>query len=70
MRAVSHRLPTFPSRFLVPWLLLIGAGAVRVAPAAAHPMGNFSINHYTRLEARADRIAIMKDGVFHKGGDW
>ena len=23
----------------------------------AHPMGNFSINHYTRLEARSDRIA-------------
>jgi len=27
-------------------------------PAAAHPMGNFSINHYARFEARPDRIAL------------
>jgi nickel/cobalt transporter (NicO) family protein len=27
-------------------------------PAGAHPMGNFSISHYTRLEARAESIAV------------
>src|SRR5581483_4352858 len=26
--------------------------------AAAHPMGNFSISHYTRIEARRDTVAI------------
>ena len=27
-------------------------------PAAAHPMGNFSISHYTRLTAQPGRIAL------------
>ncbi len=27
-------------------------------PSSAHPMGNFSINHYARIEARGDRLAI------------
>ncbi|MBV9469916.1 MAG: hypothetical protein JOZ57_11795, partial [Abitibacteriaceae bacterium] len=27
-------------------------------PADAHPMGNFSINHYARLEAHADKVTL------------
>jgi ABC-type nickel/cobalt efflux system permease component RcnA len=40
--------------------MLLGALIAVTAPlpAAAHPMGNFSINHYARIEARGDRIAI------------
>ncbi len=47
------------SRFLPLLVILTLAvcfGAAR--PAAAHPMGNFSINHYARIEAQAQRITL------------
>ena len=38
-------------------LLLAAAAAVR--PAAAHPMGNFSVNRYARIEPAPDRLRIV-----------
>src|SRR5215467_9463694 len=37
--------------FLAAWLL-------PVAPLSAHPMGNFSVSHYSRIEVQPDAIAI------------
>ena len=37
-------------------LLLIGA--LLVVSASAHPMGNFSVNHYSRIEMQSDRILV------------
>ncbi len=41
------------------WLVCLFSMACLLAAQAlfAHPMGNFSINHYTRLEVHSDRIA-------------
>ena len=36
-------------------IALCGRGAT---PAIAHPLGNFTINHYARLEPRRDRIDL------------
>src|SRR5271167_1972091 len=40
--------------------LLIGLIAVLAGPrlALAHPMGNFSVNHYSKIELRSDRVVI------------
>ena len=39
--------------------LLVGAAAVAsTVPADAHPLGNFTISHYTRLEVRGDAIEL------------
>ncbi|HZO92116.1 MAG TPA: hypothetical protein VFB38_27610 [Chthonomonadaceae bacterium] len=35
------------------------AGIAYGHPAAAHPMGNFSISHYARFEAQADRLRLF-----------
>ena len=45
-----------PLCFGVLLTLAICLGQMR--PASAHPMGNFSINHYARFEAQADRITL------------
>lgn len=50
------RLPRLPRFFRLSALLMLTACAGH--PAAAHPMGNFSISHYTRLEAQPRRIAL------------
>ena len=39
-------------------LLTFAACFSPVRPAAAHPMGNFSINHYARFEAKANGITL------------
>ncbi|MEW5986817.1 MAG: hypothetical protein AB1791_09300 [Chloroflexota bacterium] len=41
------------------YLLLIALALAWVSPAAAHPMGNYSINRYTRLELAADQITVV-----------
>ena len=42
-------------------LLLLGSALVGAAPrpAGAHPMGNFTINHYSALTVTADRLDIQ-----------
>ena len=32
----------------------------RGRPAAAHPLGNFTVNHYTRLDLSAERLAVYR----------
>src|SRR5712692_4577636 len=36
-------------------VLLVGVAA---RPAAAHPLGNFTVNHYSRVEVRGDAVRI------------
>ena len=38
------------------WLFVLGVFAAR--PAGAHPMGNFSINHYSRFEAQPSALGL------------
>src|SRR5271163_4772518 len=38
------------------WALLVVMGFCRLA--SAHPMGNFSVNHYSRIDLRADRVVV------------
>lgn len=41
------------------WLVLIVAACLGApTPVSAHPMGNFAICHYTRLQAARDRILV------------
>jgi len=44
------------TRCLLGILFLMGIGGIQ--PAQAHPMGNFSINHYARFEAQRDRLTL------------
>ncbi len=40
-------------------LLLVGIAALTLAPvASAHPLGNFTINHFSRVEVAGDRIYV------------
>ncbi len=53
----------FKNRFmttrLAAWLLAVGLMIIAMAGAAiAHPLGNFTINHYARIHIHDDRIAI------------
>src|ERR1700757_575071 len=49
-------MPTRARRFCG-WLsLLVTLGFCR--PAFAHPMGNFSVNHYSRITLERDRIRV------------
>ena len=34
------------------------AGLIAAVPASAHPMGNFSVNHYARIDLQSDKIQI------------
>src|SRR5579863_5392050 len=43
-------------RFLRIAFLLVALAVCR--PASAHPMGNFSVNHYTRITLETDRIRV------------
>jgi nickel/cobalt exporter len=43
-------------RFLKIFTLLLVLGLCRLA--CAHPMGNFSVNHYSRIDLQGDRIII------------
>ena len=38
--------------------VLLAAFCLAMRPANAHPMGNFSINHYARFEAKPDQLAL------------
>jgi nickel/cobalt exporter len=41
-------------------LLLVSVAALAfVASAAAHPLGNFTINHYSRVEPSGDRLYVL-----------
>ncbi|HST25304.1 MAG TPA: sulfite exporter TauE/SafE family protein, partial [Gaiellaceae bacterium] len=44
---------------LVALLLVSVAALAFVASAAAHPLGNFTINHYSRVEPSGDRLYVL-----------
>jgi len=44
--------------FLVPVLALVALSVTRPALAEAHPLGNFTINRYSRLELYSDAVRI------------
>jgi ABC-type nickel/cobalt efflux system permease component RcnA len=44
--------------FLVPVLALATLSVTRPAPAEAHPLGNFTVNRYSRLELYSDAVRI------------
>jgi nickel/cobalt transporter (NicO) family protein len=56
----SHPWMKRPHPALGRWLRIIGLIilAGRAVPAAAHPLGNFTINRYSRLELTRDRVRI------------
>src|SRR5215831_6161272 len=40
------------------FILAVVAGLVFTSPLAAHPMGNFSINHYSRIHASPTAVSV------------
>jgi ABC-type nickel/cobalt efflux system permease component RcnA len=48
-----------PLRAAAVWLLAIAAALISAAPAAAHPLGNFSVNHLTEVTVSADRVGLL-----------
>ncbi|MBW3643812.1 MAG: hypothetical protein KY447_12955, partial [Actinobacteria bacterium] len=46
-------------RYLFALILTGGALFVSAAPAQAHPLGNFTVNRYARLEISADLIRVL-----------
>ncbi len=53
----------FPSRLLLVGLATVCAaviGLVRSAEAHAHPLGNFTINHYSGIEVAGDKVYIRQ----------
>ncbi len=56
MRAARWRRA---SRCLLVLILTGGALFVSAAPAQAHPLGNFTVNRYARLEISADLIRVL-----------
>ena len=54
---MSHRATIRP--ILAAALVLVGLGTLAFPmPASAHPLGNFTVNHFTRLTVERERIAI------------
>lgn len=49
----------FPTR----WLTALGGAAVisvtAALPAFAHPLGNFTINHYSRIQLAGDQVGVL-----------
>lgn len=44
--------------FLVPVLTVVALSVTQPAPAEAHPLGNFTVNRYSRLELYSDAVRI------------
>jgi len=44
-------------RFVV--LLVVAAALIWAAAAPAHPLGNFTINHYSRVQPSGDRVYVL-----------
>lgn len=48
-----------PLRLFLPALILLSLLARPAQPAAAHPLGNFSVNRYSRLQINQDNVALF-----------
>jgi nickel/cobalt exporter len=56
-RVPSERSWTMNNRLRV-WSIGIACALATTLPAAAHPLGNFTINHLTKISAAGDRIDL------------
>jgi hypothetical protein len=43
---------------VAPALALVATGDAEPEPAAAHPLGNFTVNRYSRLELYSDAVRV------------
>ena len=58
-KAVRLRIGIFTSMTLLRWCVFcLALSWVWMRPASAHPMGNFSINHYARFEAQSGALKL------------
>jgi nickel/cobalt exporter len=48
----------FPVRLAIPFLAALALWAVAAPSALAHPLGNFTINHYSRIELGANELRV------------
>jgi ABC-type nickel/cobalt efflux system permease component RcnA len=56
--ATTRRRPARPRRLLLAPLAVVIAFLLGAAPAAAHPLGNFSVNHLAKVRVSADRVEV------------
>jgi ABC-type nickel/cobalt efflux system permease component RcnA len=55
---MSFRIPTCTIRLGVALAALALLGGLAALPVAAHPLGNFSVNRYSRLEVGATQLTV------------
>ena len=58
MRSGTCRIVLFGATLVVPLLVLLTLSIARPSTASAHPLGNFTINRYSRLDLYSDVIRI------------
>ncbi|MFQ6019747.1 MAG: hypothetical protein ACE5KW_03225, partial [Dehalococcoidia bacterium] len=58
MPSRAFRLGLLGAVFIVPLLALLAIAVARPSTAAAHPLGNFTINRYSRLDLYSDVIRV------------
>jgi len=68
--------PSVSLRRRLAWATLLGGGLALIAPGLvlAHPLGNFTVNHYAGLRVEPARIVVdlviehwVDTGDFHEG---
>lgn len=59
MNSLSAAYRTMPQRLSVPLLIIVLLVLSRPVTIRAHPLGNFTINHYSRLELSPGQIRIF-----------
>lgn len=48
----------YPRRLTIPFLFSVALLALTAPSALAHPLGNFTINHYSRIEVGSDQLRL------------
>jgi nickel/cobalt transporter (NicO) family protein len=56
---MHHNRTTHVKLQLAVVAIIVAIAAVVAAPASAHPLGNFTINHYSRVQPSGDRIYVL-----------
>ena len=58
MNIVSLRVTAVVAAVVLPLLALVVLGTVRPSSAAAHPLGNFTVNRYSGIELAGNRVYV------------
>ncbi len=58
MKSATFRLSLLGTALIVPLLALLAVSVARPSTADAHPLGNFTVNLYSRLELYSDVIRV------------